>query len=181
MFKMFREMLPKILIWLVCGHNFINFPLKSTMSKSFILEDDYPLNSIFWPTSYCFQKMRSENFRQNVKIPRCQYILLWMMTLTLILFFLPIPIVCRKEVRWEIRLVLPERPESPGLADTLLPDSHHPLVLRPAHIRLTTPRYYQIQPCPAQARVEHSHWSRDIELMWSDWWKLTMLAPRSVP
>ena len=90
------------------------------------------------------------------------FYLLWKMTFPLIIFE---PLPNFKEVRLEVRLVLPERPESHGLADTLLPDSHHPLVLRPAHIRLTTPRYYQIQPCPAQARVEHSHWSRDIELM----------------
>ena len=30
-------------------------------------------------------------------------------------------------------------------------------------------------------RVLHSHWSRSIEILCSDWWNLTMLAPRSMP
>ena len=32
-----------------------------------------------------------------------------------------------------------------------------------------------------RVRVEHSHWSRYVEILCSDWWNLTMLAPRSMP
>ena len=31
------------------------------------------------------------------------------------------------------------------------------------------------------ARVMHSHWSRSVEILCSDLWNLTMLAPRSMP
>ena len=27
-------------------------------------------------------------------------------------------------------------------------------------------------------RVEHSHWSRSVEILCSDWWNLSILAPR---
>ena len=30
-------------------------------------------------------------------------------------------------------------------------------------------------------RVEHSHWSRSLQIMCSHWLNLTMLAPRSMP
>ena len=32
-----------------------------------------------------------------------------------------------------------------------------------------------------QTRVLHSHWSRSLEILCSDWWILTMLGPRSMP
>ena len=32
----------------------------------------------------------------------------------------------------------------------------------------------------SKGRVEHSHWSRSIQILCSDWWNLTMLAPRSM-
>ena len=30
-------------------------------------------------------------------------------------------------------------------------------------------------------RVEHSHWSRSVEILCSDWLNFTMVVPRSVP
>ena len=30
-------------------------------------------------------------------------------------------------------------------------------------------------------RVEHSHWSRSVQILDSHWWNLTMLAPSSMP
>ena len=35
--------------------------------------------------------------------------------------------------------------------------------------------------CWVLSRVEHSHWSRSLEILCSDWLNLTMLAPRSMP
>ena len=34
---------------------------------------------------------------------------------------------------------------------------------------------------PLLGRVLHSHWSRSLKILCSDWWKLNMLAPRSMP
>ena len=34
---------------------------------------------------------------------------------------------------------------------------------------------------PHQVRMEHSHWSRSVQILCSDWWNLTMLVPRSMP
>ena len=32
-----------------------------------------------------------------------------------------------------------------------------------------------------EVTVLHSHWSRSLQILCSDWWKLTMLVPRSMP
>ena len=42
---------------------------------------------------------------------------------------------------------------------------------------LLAPRSSQHQDLGS--RVEHSHWSRSLQILCSDWWNLTMLAPRS--
>ena len=32
-----------------------------------------------------------------------------------------------------------------------------------------------------KVRMEHSHWSRSVQILCSDWLNLTMLVPRSMP